>query len=132
METTAPRPKAIARREREESRRAIDVVDELRFDLTLLESTVRALRREIGELRARVRELERDLDDRPADREARRRGAVPLPTRARRLGAAVGVVVAERAAREAQPAHARDGRTNIIASDRRPTPAIRGKGESRK
>ncbi len=49
---------------REDStRRALDCVDDMRFDLSQLESLVRVLRREVLELRARVRELEHEVED---------------------------------------------------------------------
>lgn len=44
-------------------RLTLDTVDEMRFDLTQLEAAVRALRVELAAQRARIRELEHEIDD---------------------------------------------------------------------
>lgn len=44
-------------------RRTLDTVDDMRFDLSTLEAAVRALRIEVAEQRARIRELEHDIED---------------------------------------------------------------------
>lgn len=44
-------------------RQALDTVDDLRFDLSQIEAAVRALRIEVAEQRARIRELEHQVDD---------------------------------------------------------------------
>lgn len=48
---------------RDDQRRLGDRVDDLGFDLTQLEAVVKAMRLELAQQRARVRELEHEVDD---------------------------------------------------------------------
>jgi len=52
----------------DERRRVLDRVDEFSFDLTQLESAVRALRVALAEIRVRVRDNEHDIDQLKARR----------------------------------------------------------------
>jgi cell division protein FtsB len=56
----------------DEKRRLTDRVDDFGFDLKQLEALVRVLRRELSEQRARVRELEHQIDDLTAARNGAR------------------------------------------------------------
>ena len=59
----APERARTPRMRNDDTRRVLDRVDDFSFELRHLEATMRALKIEVAEQRARIRELEHDIED---------------------------------------------------------------------